>query len=204
MARGGRAFFLLLALWFLTTGSSCSATVNNGNFSGSASGVVAGAGIAVFLIGGGIYCVANLDDCFLDEEAQRAKVKASAAAQALFVEGLRRQRAGDPSGLSLICIAAQEGSAQAQYSYGAYLLRQGSIYRGEAKLWLQEAAARGHREAGVLLQSSGRLLRHDDKGHTASSSAAWQSVTCPAVGPFAPYKDNGVPPSSKASESARL
>ncbi|HMB78367.1 MAG TPA: hypothetical protein VKN76_18385 [Kiloniellaceae bacterium] len=187
MTRGGRpTAVLLLALWVLTGGSSCSASFNSGNFTGSASGAAAGIGIAVVLVGGGIYCVANLDDCFIDEEAQRAKVTATAAAQALFVEGLRRQRAGDPAGLVLICIAAQEGVAQAQYSYGAQLLRQGSRYAVEAKMWLQEAAARGHREAAVLLQASGRLQRVADDPWPAPGARPWESVSCPAVGPFPP------------------
>jgi hypothetical protein len=79
---------ILLVLWVLTTGSSCSVTSGSGGFMGEASGAAAGISIAVFLIGGGIYCLANTDDCFLDEEVQRARVEAFAASQATFSEGL--------------------------------------------------------------------------------------------------------------------
>jgi len=184
---------LLLALWFLTTGSSCSVTVDNGNFMSSGSGAVAGVGLVVFLIGGGIYCIANSDECFPDEEALRDKAKVSAASQALFVEGLRLQRAGDPAGLALICVAAQAGATQAQYSYGSQLLRRGPLYRAEAKSWLQMAAVRGNRDADLLLRASGRLrgekdAAQQDQDISNLGTRPWETVTCPLVGPFQPFK----------------
>jgi hypothetical protein len=171
--------FVLLVLWVLTTGSSCSATSGSGGFMGEASGAAAGIGIAVFLIGGGIYCLANTDDCFLDEEVQRARVEAFTASQATFSEGLRRHRAGDPEGLALICLSAQEGYAQAQYTYGAELLRQEPPHTEEAKMWLQRAALQGHSQADLLLRANGRPSNAPGTGATSGGSTANTPITCP-------------------------
>jgi TPR repeat protein len=146
---------------------------------GEASGAAAGIGIAVFLIGGGIYCLANTDDCFLDEEVQRARVEAFTASQATFSEGLRRHRAGDPEGLALICLSAQEGYAQAQYTYGAQLLRQEPHHTEEAKMWLQRAALQGHSQADLLLRANGRPSNPPGAGATSDGSTANTPITCP-------------------------
>jgi hypothetical protein len=177
---------VLLVFWVLTTGSSCSATSGSGGFMGEASGAAAGIGIAVFLIGGGIYCLANTDDCFLDEELQRARVEAFTASQATFSEGLRRHRAGDPEGLALICLSAQEGYAQAQYIYGAQLLRQEPPHSEEAKMWLQRAALQGHSQADLLLRASGRPSNAPGAGAASGGSTATTPFTCPFEEPPVP------------------
>ena len=56
--------FGLLAIWILTTGSSCQTNVKGGTGSYHASGAAAGVGVAVFLVGGGIYCIVNTEACF--------------------------------------------------------------------------------------------------------------------------------------------
>ena len=89
-------------------------------------------------------------------------------------------------GLELICAAAQQGLAQAQYSYGAHLLRQGTATRAEAKMWLQLAADQGHRQANILLRSSGRLVQPAAALGPGEPPAL---LSCPAIGPFLPTGD---------------
>jgi TPR repeat protein len=149
---GRTALFALLAMWFLTTGSSCQTTVNGGRTTIVASDAAAAAGVGVSLVGVGIYCIAYTDECFPDEEALKAQADAYERARQTFTAGLRRYRDGDPTGLEWICLSAHQGYARAQYFYGSYLYRQGTEQRDESVMWLSQAAAQGHPEAGVMLR----------------------------------------------------
>jgi hypothetical protein len=143
----------VLAVWFVTTASSCQTTFGTGGGTVHATDAAAAAGIAVVLVGAGIYCLVDLEDCFLDEEALRAKAAAHAQAQAAFVAGLRQHQAGDPKGLERICLSAHRGYANAQYFYGVRLVRKGNSAGGAT--WLRRAAVQGHREADILLRQMG-------------------------------------------------
>lgn len=149
----GRPFLLaLIAVWFLTTGSSCQGTVNNGHTTISGTDAAVGIGVGVYLVGIGIYCIAYTDECFPDEEALQAQADAYERARATFTAGLRRHRDGDPVGLEWICLSAHQGYAPAQYYYGAYLYRQGPEHRADAVDWLWRAAVQGQPEAGLMLR----------------------------------------------------
>ena len=152
MALGRLSLFALLAVWVLTTGSSCQGTVNNGRSTIVASDGAALVGIGVTLVGIGIYCIAYTEECFPDEEALQAQADAYERARATFTAGLRRHREGDPVGLEWICLSAYQGYAQAQYYYGAYLYRQGPERRADAVEWLWQAAAQGLPEANLMLR----------------------------------------------------
>jgi TPR repeat protein len=173
-----RLIFPLLAVWILTGASSCQTTVNSGNVHFQGSGYAAAAGIGVMLVGAGIYCLMNQEECFPDEELLAAQAAEDVQAQASFTAGLRRHRAGDPVGLEWICLAAHQGYANAQYYYGVQLLRQDEITGEEAVIWIRRAAAQGHREAEIL----SRRLPHMNG-----------AVPSPAV---------AVPPSLKACAAA--
>ncbi len=149
-------FFGALAIWFLTTGASCQTTLRGGSGAVHATDAAAAAGIAVYLVGAGIYCLVYTEECFPDEEALRAQATAYAEAQAAFVAGLRQHQAGDPAGLERICLSAHRGYANAQYFYGARLLRRAHTAEGMA--WLRRAAAQGHREADILLRQVRRWV----------------------------------------------
>lgn len=147
-----KLIFGLLAIWILTTGSSCQTNVKGGTGSYHASGAAAGVGVAVFLVGGGIYCIVNTEACFPDEEALQARAAAYAEAQATFAAGLRRKGEGDPTGIEWICQSAHKGYAAAQYFYGVHLYRLGPERRSESEAWLRRAAAQGHTAADLLLR----------------------------------------------------
>ena len=117
-----RSIFCLLALWMLTTASSCQTSFDGGGSSFSASGTAAGVTVAALVVVGGVYCLAHWDDCFPDEEALRARAEEQAKARAAFAAGLRRWRTGDPDGLRWICLSAHQGFANAQYLYGVHLV----------------------------------------------------------------------------------
>ncbi len=151
--------FGLLTIWILTPGSSCQTNVNSGSGSFHASGTAAGVGVAVFLVGGGIYCIANTEECFPDEEALQAQAVAYAEAQSTFAAGLRRQREGDPTGIEWICQSAHKGYAAAQYFYGVHLYRLGPERRSESEAWLRRAAAQRHSEAVYGLLWGGQTRR---------------------------------------------
>ena len=144
--------FGLLSIWMLATGASCETMVRGGNFSAQASGTAAAAGVVVFLVGIGVYCLMYDEECFPDEAELLARADAHTQAQAAFTAGLRRYREGDPAGLEGICLAAHRGYASAQYFYGTHLFRQGSGRLAEAAAWLRRAAAQGHREADIVLR----------------------------------------------------
>lgn len=149
----GRAtLFALLAAWFLTTGSSCQGTVNNGHTTIVGTDAAVGIGVGVYLVGIGIYCIAYTEECFPDEEALQAQADAYERARATFTAGLRRHRNGDPVGLEWICLSAHQGYAPAEYFYGVYLYRQGPEQRSDSLAWLWRAAAQGHPEAGMMLR----------------------------------------------------
>ena len=142
----------LLAVWILTTASSCQTSFNGGGGSAGASGTAAAVTVAALVVVGGIYCIANFEHCFPDEEAIRARAEERAKAQAAFAAGLRRFRTGDPEGWRWICISAHQGFANAQYLYGVHLATQDGRDGDEALFWLRQAAAQGHREADVILR----------------------------------------------------
>lgn len=146
------AFSGLLAIWLLTTASSCQTSFDGGGSSVSASGTAAGLTVAALVVVGGIYCLAHMEECFPDEEALRARAEQRARAQAAFAAGLRRFRTGDPEGLRWICLSAHQGFANAQYLYGVHLATHDGRDREEALFWLRQAAAQGHREADVILR----------------------------------------------------
>jgi len=176
MRRG--AFLGLLFLWMATTASSCQTSFNSSGGSGFASGAAAGIGIAAGVVIAGIYCAGHYEECFPDEDALRARAAVQAEADAAFTAGLRRYRQGDPGGLRLICLAARQGHASAQYFYGAHLAAETPARDEEARLWLRRAAAQGHREAGLLLRS-----RYGEAG-LADRAVELQDVgvTPPAIG----------------------
>ena len=149
---GRWSLLALLAIWFLTTGSSCSGSVNSGRTTVVATDWAAGATVALYLVGISIYCIANTEECFPDEEALQAQADAFERARATYTAGLRRHREGDPVGLEWICLSAHQGYARAQYYYGSYLYRQGPAHRKESVQWLWQAAAQGHPEADLMLR----------------------------------------------------
>ncbi len=149
---GRASIFALMAIWLLTTGSSCSVNVNNGRTTIVASDYAAAAGAGVLLVGIGIYCIVETEECFPDEEALQAQADAFERARATYTAGLRRHQKGDPKGLEWICLSAHQGYARAQYSYGVYLYRQGPEYEAEAVDWLWQAAAQGHQQADIMLR----------------------------------------------------
>jgi TPR repeat protein len=147
-----RSIFCLLALWMLTTASSCQTSFDGGGSSFSASGTAAGVTVAALVVVGGVYCLAHWDDCFPDEEALRARAEEQAKARAAFAAGLRRWRTGDPDGLRWICLSAHQGFANAQYLYGVHLVMHEPRDIERGKRWLRRAALQGHREAEIVLQ----------------------------------------------------
>ena len=174
--------FGALAIWFLTTGSSCQTTLSGGSGAVHATGAAAAAGIAVFLVGAGIYCLVYTEECFPDEEALRAQATAYAEAQAAFVAGLRQHQAGDPAGLERICLSAHRGYANAQYFYGARLVRR--AHTAEGASWLRRAAAQGHREADILLRQVRGWAEPDgvDTVETLTTIAAPTFMACTREG----------------------
>lgn len=148
----GRTFLALLAIWFLTTGSSCSASVSSGRGTFAATDSAAAISAGVILVGIGIYCIAYTEECFPDEEALQAQADAFGRARATYTAGLRRHQNGDPTGLEWICLSAHQGYARAQFFYGAYLYRQGPEHEAESVGWLWRAAAQGHPEADMMLR----------------------------------------------------
>ena len=150
MAR--HSLLALFAVWFLTTGSSCQGTIDNGHTTISGSDAAVGIGVGVYLVGIGIYCIAYTDECFPDEEVLQAQADAYERARATFTAGLRRHRVGDPVGLEWICLSAHQGYAPAQYYYGAYLYRQGPAHHADAVDWLWRAAVQGQPEADLMLR----------------------------------------------------
>ena len=149
---GRASLFALLAIWFVTTGSSCQTTIDNGNTTITASNAAAAVGFGVYLVGIGIYCIAYTEECFPDEEALQAQADAYERARATFTAGLRRYRTGDPVGLEWICLSAHQGYAAAQFYYGAYLYREEPTQRAKAVDWLWRAAAQGLPEAEMMLR----------------------------------------------------
>ena len=144
--------FVLFSVWLLTTGSSCQTTAQGSNFHFESSGAASAAGIGVFLVAAGIYCLANTENCFPDEEKLQARAASYAQAQATFTAGLRRYREGDPTGIESICLSAHRGYANAQYFYGTHLFKQGPTRTAEGVAWLRRAAMQGHREADILIR----------------------------------------------------
>lgn len=142
----------LLAIWILTTGSTCQATFNSGSGNISGTNAAAGIGIGLFLVGGAIYCIVETEDCFPDEEALAAQAQAYDDAQATFTAGLRRYMGGDSGGLELICLSARQGYSKAQFFYGARLYREGGARQAEGVELLRRAAAQGQREAQMMLR----------------------------------------------------
>lgn len=184
---GRTALFALLAMWFLTTGSSCQTTVNSGRTTIVASDAAAAAGIGVSLVGIGIYCIAYTEECFPDEDALRAQAEAYERARATFTAGLRRYRDGDPRGLEWICRSAHQGYARAQYFYGSYLYRQGPEQRSESVMWLSQAAAQGLPEAGVMLrQVAGEVAPSGPSADGAPEMVGPPSVRACAADPSSP------------------
>jgi TPR repeat protein len=147
-----RAVIGLVVLW-MTTASSCQTSYNSSGGSGSASGAAAGIGVAAGVLIAGIYCIGHSEECFPDEEAIRARAAVRAEADAAFTAGLRDYRRGDPEGLRLICLAAQQGQPGAQYFYGVHLATETPRREAQARLWLHRAARQGHRAADLLLRS---------------------------------------------------
>ncbi len=141
----------LLIVWLLTSASSCQIVAVDGAGSAAATGTAAGIGLAVFAVGGAIYCIVETEDCFPDKEAQKARAEAARQARAQFIKGLRLDRTGDPAGLPLICLSARGGDPIGQYYFGSQLLKRDPSRRAEAIAWLRRAAAQGHASADVLL-----------------------------------------------------
>lgn len=174
----GRALLALFAVWLLTTGSSCSATVNNGQATIAASDAAAAAGVAGYLVGMTIYCMVETEECFPDEEALQAQAEAYERARSTYTAGLRRHQNGDPTGLEWICRSAQQGYARAQYYYGSYLWRQGPDRQADSLAWLRRAAAQGLPEADVLLrQVAGGPLPAEAQDTAPPPAAACAAAT---------------------------
>ncbi len=185
--------FGLLTIWILTTGSSCQTNVNSGSGSFQASGAAAGAGVVVFLVGASIYCIANTEECFPDEEALQAQAAAYAEAQATFAAGLRRKHEGDPTGIEWICQSAHKGYAAAQYFYGVHLYRLGPERRSESEAWLRRATAQGHTEADLMLRQVAGGAR-PPANHNGSAPGAAEPPT------FAACTDGQDPAPTSASD----
>lgn len=171
------SLFALLAIWLLTTGSSCSGSTSGGRTTIVATDWAAVAGVGFYLVGIGIYCIVNTEECFPDEEALQAQFDAYERAGATYTAGLRRHREGDPVGLEWICLAAHQGFARAQYYYGSYLYRQGPAHREESIEWLWQAAAQGHREADMMLRQVAGLTARVDSNANGSK----QSLPPPSI-----------------------
>lgn len=140
--------FALLCLWIMTTGSTCQSTFQGSTF--QAQGQGAGV-ILVVLVGAGVACLANLDDCGGREPTPLERVHKT------FESGLALLDRGDPSGLDLICLAGLQGDPQAQYFYGVHLLRRDPAHVAESLAWLRRAAAQDHKAARyVLVQMADR------------------------------------------------
>jgi hypothetical protein len=183
--------FGLLVIWVLTTGSSCQTNVKGGTGNFHASGAAAGVGIAVFLVGGGIYCIAYTEECFPDEEALQAQAAAYAEAQATFAAGLRRHSEGDPAGMEWICRSAHTGYAAAQYFYGVHLYRLGPERRSESVAWLRLAAAQRHTAADLML----RQVAGGARPPTDHNGAAPDTVEPPILAGCADGQDPAAVPS---------
>ncbi len=168
---GRASIFALIAVWLLTTGSSCSFSSNNGQTTIVATDYAAAAGAAVMLVGIGIYCIVNTEECFPDEEALQAQADAFERARATYTAGLRRHQKGDPKGLEWICLSAHQGYARAQYSYGVYLYRQGPEYEAEAVEWLWQAAAQGHQQADIMLRQVAGVTPASTNGRYSAEPA---------------------------------
>jgi len=174
----------LLIIWLLTSASSCQIVAADGAGSVAASGAAAGIGLAVFAVGGAIYCIVETEDCFPDKEAQKARAEAARRARAHFIEGLRLDRAGDPAGLPLICLSAQGGDPIGQFYFGSRLLKRDPSRRAEAIAWLRRAAAQGHDLAGVLLLREAVPLTTDappppdDPGFTTAIESVSDPASC--------------------------
>ncbi len=140
-----RFILAFIALWFLTTGSSCQTSFQSSNFSAQGQGLAV---VAVVLVAGGIFCLAD-ERCGAGAPTPRERLEAD------FQAGRRSFEAGDRAGLARICVAAQQGSARAQYYYGAYLLRRDGAFTPESLIWLERAAAQGHKAAAFVLYQAG-------------------------------------------------
>ncbi len=174
---GRTSLFALLAIWFLTTGSSCSGSVNNGRGTFVATDYAAAVSIGVFMVGVGIYCIAYTEECFPDEEALQAQADAYERARATYTAGLRRHQNGDPTGLEWICLSAHQGYARAQYFYGTYLYQQGPEHEAESVGWLWRAATQGHPEADMMLRQVAGVAAPVE----ASANLAQTAVAPPSI-----------------------
>ncbi len=168
---GRASIFALVAVWLLTTGSSCSFSSSNGQTTIVATDYAAAIGAGVMLVGIGIYCIVETEECFPDEEALQAQADAFERARATYTAGLRRHQKGDPKGLEWICLSAHQGYARAQYSYGVYLYRQGPVYETEAVEWLWQAAAQGHQQADIMLRQVAGVTPASTNGRYAAEPA---------------------------------
>lgn len=139
-----RRYFILalLGIWIATTGSSCQSTASGGSF--RAQGEGAGV-ILVVLVAAGVSCLANDFKCGSPEPGPFHEVYET------FETGVAQVEAGDPAGLDLICLAAHQGYAKAQYYYGVHLFRQNPTNAGESLAWLERAAAQDHKAARYML-----------------------------------------------------
>ncbi len=163
------SFFLALAwLWILTTGSTCQSSVESSHFQAQGNGAAV---VLVVLVGAGVACLADLDDCGGREPT------AVDRAQMTFEAGLARLKRGDSSGLDWICLAGLQGNARAQYYYGVHLLREGPENRAASLAWLKRAAAQDHKAAGYVL----RQMTDWTDGASAGPAGQPPAVAPPAL-----------------------
>jgi TPR repeat protein len=160
-----RSFFLALScLWILTTGSTCQSSVESGHFQAQGNGAAV---VLVVLVGAGVACLADLDDCGGREPTALDR------AEMTFEAGLERLKRGDSSGLGWICLAGLQGNARAQYFYGVHLLREDPRNLAASLAWLKRAAAQDHKAAGYVLSQM------TDRTEDASAGPAGRPTAIP-------------------------
>ena len=134
--------FGLLCIWIATTGSSCQSTASGGSF--QAQGEGAGV-ILVVLVAAGVSCLTSEYGCRALPPGPFDQV------QETFETGVAQIENGTPAGMDLVCLAAHQGYAKAQYYYGVYLFRQNPTNSVESLAWLKRAAAQDHKAARFMV-----------------------------------------------------
>ncbi len=143
-----------LMVWFATVGSSCQTTTGSDGLRVQSSNGATVALVAVFAA----YCL-------LDRKACGGEPSPEQLLDDKFEEGVRRFKAGDPSGLQQVCWLAHSGYPKAQYYYGVELFKERPQDTRESVGWLKRASAQGYRAADFML---------DQVPRTGSAQGAWE------------------------------
>jgi hypothetical protein len=134
--------FGLLCIWIATTGSTCQSSFTSGSFQaqGEGAGVV-----LVVLVAAGVSCLASEYGCRARPPGPFDQV------QETFESGVAQIENGTPAGMDLVCLAAHQGYAKAQYYYGVHLFRQDPTNSVESLAWLKRAAAQDNKAARFMV-----------------------------------------------------